>query len=108
LPANPIPAIKHETTVGVQVPACPTLTPGLSVTLLECADPDGQTDDLPTSSSAGGATRRAHRSPDGVSVRDSVNRRHTTKVVAQSACEELSGSLIVLRLIVEILNVGGK
>ena len=50
LPTSPIPTITDQTTVEVQVPANSTLVAGDSVKILECADADGRTDDLPTNS----------------------------------------------------------
>lgn len=55
--------ITDQTTVEVKVPANSTLANGQSVQIFECADPDGQTDDLPIDGSScdgltvnGGAT----------------------------------------------------
>ncbi len=51
LSKDPVPTILNQTMVEVKVPANSTLTPGVSVKILACADADGKSDDLPVSAS---------------------------------------------------------
>jgi hypothetical protein len=53
LPTNPIPTISDQTKVEVVVPATGSpFTAGQKLNIFECADADGQTDDLPTDGTA--------------------------------------------------------